>query len=431
VNLDPRIWTDLEAAWRDADWRRCAELLRPVVDEFPDVLVPRLLLSCAAERAGNPNLALLNFEKLMVLAVGQGDLFVAIAAQCSLDQLRSGGAPHSKRYHALQQWFRALSPRRASAKPGLALGPAMLVKLPPGEFQRLVERSTVEMLPLTASETDGADQLFAILLHGRLRWTFIPQGEDALPTVTADAGDTVAAPAGTAAADRLRVEPEQPSVLLRFPPAAAGTLRELVGREQKAAAAKKRVPIAAPRLAAPAKADAEPVAARPAPDPAAEPLAAAHAPQLRRSGHDLAIAFERGTAALGLAGTRVAPLAGRLLELSPAGMRLDFPRGPLRQSRGVLEGATVSVALELPNAEAPLHLLARVTTLAFDGAPADAPAAHVSLEFALLIARDRALLQGALIDAARSGRWLGAEIDAGAGPANGDTDPLDGARRSA
>jgi len=91
----------------------------------------------------------------------------------------------------------------------------------------------------------------------------------------------------------------------------------------------------------------------------------------------------------------------------------------------------VSVALELPNAEAPLHLLARVTTLAFDGAPADAPAAHVSLEFALLIARDRALLQGALIDAARSGRWLGAEIDAGAGPANGDTDPLDGARRSA
>jgi hypothetical protein len=431
LNLDPRISTELEAAWRAADWKRCTEVLRPVVDEHPDGLTPRFLLSCAAQRAGNTGLALLSYEKLITLAVGQGNLFVAIASQCSLDTLRSDATPHSKRYQAMQQWFRALSPRRASKKPGLALAPGMLVKLPPGDFQRIVERSTIELLPLEPSELDSAAELFAVVLHGRVKWTFLPEGEDPMPTVTAEPGDTVAAPEGTGKADRLRLEPEEPSVLLRFPPAAAGALRDLVGREQKAAVAKKRVPIAAPRLVTPSAAPSESTVARPAPEPGAEPLVAVRAPHLRRSEHDLAVEFATGAAELGLAGTRVAPLAGRLLELSPAGMRLDFPRGALRQSRAALEGAMVMVALAMPGDSSPLHLLARVTTLTFE--PADAgsvPSAHLALEFAVLLARDRAQLQQALIEAARSGRWLGAEL-APAADGGDSADPLDGARRSA
>lgn len=410
------------------------------------MLVPRLLLSCAAARTGNPGLALLNFEKLMVLAVGQGDLFVAIACQCSLDALRSGSTPHSKRYQAMQQWFKALSPKRSRKKSGLALTPAMLVKLPAADFQRMVENSTIETLELAPSEIQGAGDLFAILLHGRVKWTLHPEGEDAMPTVVAEAGDTLSAPEGTNAGDRLRFEPEQPSVLLRFSPAAAPALRDLVRRDQKAAADKKRIPIAPVRLTAPsvpARPAIEPTAPRPAPDPNAEPLTAVHAPHLRRSEHDIGVTFASGEARLGLAGTRVAPLTGKLVELSPAGMRLEFPRAALRQSRPALEGAMALVDLEVPGGDEPLHLLARVTALTFEAAAATPAPAHLSLEFALLLARDRARMQEALIEAARSGRWLGSDLAAAdaADESATDADPaagggaqdhsLDATRRSA
>jgi hypothetical protein len=94
---------------------------------------------------------------------------------------------------------------------------------------------------------------------------------------------------------------------------------------------------------------------------------------------------------------------------------------------------------EVASGDGPLHLLARVTALTFEGA-ATTPA-RLSLEFALLIARDRARMPEALIEAARSGRWLGSDLAAADSADESDADPaagggaqdhpLDAKRRSA
>ena len=119
-------------------------------------------------------------------------------------------------------------------------------------------------------------------------------------------------------------------------------------------------------------------------------------------------------------------------------MTLGFPRASLRQSRSELNGTTLVVSLDLGGEGEGLRLAARIGQLVFDDGPRPAPAmARITLDFLLLRAPDRARIQGALIGAARSGRWLGGEptaeheADRTAGAGAIGSDALDERRRSA
>jgi hypothetical protein len=428
MSLNPQIFWELNAPWRDGDAAGAVEILRPLVDQFPDVLEARLLLAGFATRAGNIPQALLQYEKLLVLAVGQGDLLQAIAAQCSLDALNEASERHRKRFPAMQQWFRSLPARRSKqARPG-GLPIALLVGLPPTEFRRMAEGCTVEILGPEVEPWTGVEKTMAVLLHGRARWTFEPSDEAALPTITAEAGDLIVAPDGCGAGDRLRVEPDSPCVVLRFPEAAVVTLRELLRKEHKAGEAKRsgRGKDAAKSPPAASRSSAKTPAARPTLDRETEQLAAADPHEERRGHHEMIAFFDGGNVSLGLAGTRTTPIPGRLLDFSPAGFVVALPRAVLRQSRAAIEGAVVTVRIVVRGEPEPLEVSARVARFGFDLAPVpgiNGPVAQLALDFVLLLAHDRARLQGAMIEAARTGRWLGAHAP--------DGNPLDSRPRAA
>lgn len=477
------LWQDLFAAWREGDWTTGADLLRPVVDRFPDVLTTRFMLATLHLRADAEQLAIVQYEKLLVLAVGQGKLFHALAAQRRLDDLRPPGATHAKRFAAIQQWFRAIPARRGKNEPGGRLTPDMLLKLPPGEFSAIGESLKVDPIEGDPRTFTGPDAMLEVLLWGRVRWVLEPEGESPLPAVVAEAADTLCAPPGTQPNDRLHITPEQPSEVLSFDRPFVASLRNRIHAEAQAKRAK--LGHRGPRKPAPEAVEpAEASGAQPSPDPAVEPLHANAFPRERRHEHRVGIDFASGVARLGLAGSRIAPFTGRLVEISPAGIGLAFPGGSLRQARRELEGSVANLYLRLPNLDEALRLGARITAIAYEtaGAPtggggdagqrgeaggaarsgegdgeqsrgedggerrpggaggepsceADgrshrgdgversgvggaasvlaipAPQARLSLEFPLLLAADRAVIQEAMIGAARVGQWPGFRVD--------------------
>ena len=105
-------WLRLADPYRNGDWFECIETLRPVVEQFPDDLGARLLFGALCLVTDQTARALVQFEKILPLAVGQGNLFHALATQKQLDRLKTTVA-HDKRFVAIHQWFRAIPTRRA------------------------------------------------------------------------------------------------------------------------------------------------------------------------------------------------------------------------------------------------------------------------------------------------------------------------------
>jgi len=414
VNSNSRAWQDLGAAWRADDWTGGMGILRPIVEELPEVLSTRLLLAGFAARAKNPGLALLHFEKLMVQAVGQGELFHALAADRGLESLRRDENAHRKRVQALQQWFRTM-PQRARGRKTPALPHSWIVDLPAVDFRRYAESGRLLVMPARPHVFEDASDVFAVVLHGVANWTYAPAGETALPPVTANSGDVIAAPPSCGPGDRITVEAQEPSLVLCFHGPVAAALRDRMAVERRAAVESIAAPQSPMRPVVVEAATTEPaptpatseVAARPVPDPVLEPLLSREPPAPdRRREHELVVRFDAGEAELGLAGTRTGAIVGQLAELSPAGLTIAVPRSTVRQSRGALEGAHVVTLVRLPTEEEPLRLAARVTGLTFEPGALDAqPRAQIAIEFVLLLAQDRARLQEAMIEATRAGHW--------------------------
>lgn len=407
MNAKSSSWQDLIAAWRAADWAAGVDILRPIVDELPEVLSTRLLLAGFAVQADNDGLALLHYEKMLVLAVGQGELFHALAADRGLVGLRHDDSAHHKRVQALQQWFKTMPPR-ARGRKSAALLQTWMVDLPAAEFRRCTEAARM-VLPAPGRHALGnASEVFAVVLHGTARWS-----RDAAPNYENQtaAGDAIAAPDNWDPSEAVSVETQEPSALLCFEAPVAAMLRERLAAGPGAVGDADAAP--APRPSAAPRPPGLPVSRRPALDPELEPLVSKHPFPVRRSGHELVVHFENGAAELGMAGTRTGAIPGRLAELSPAGLTVTLPRPTLRQSAGTLLGAHVVTQVLLPDDDEPLRLAARVTALTFEaGSLERATNARLAVEFVLLLAPDRARLQEALIAAARDGRWPWAEQDA-------------------
>ncbi|HEY2954544.1 MAG TPA: PilZ domain-containing protein [Candidatus Eisenbacteria bacterium] len=391
----PSHWLRLVEPYRNADWLECADILRPMVDQYPDDLGTRLLYGVLCVAADQAGLGLVQFEKLLQLSVGQNDLFRALAAQKQLDRLRPAGSVHDKRFVAIHQWFCSLATRRGHESDDHPVPPRALLALPPAAFHRLAEQAAIDDLGMAPHDLDADSDSARIVLYGRVRWSVAPEGDSSLISVVADELEPIAVEPELASQGRLALVPELPSACLRFDLAQLRSEQENAPRTQS-----EPPPAAAP-------------AGRPVPDPLFEPTAAT-APSLERRRETRAsVSFKTRVAMLGLAGSRVAPFEGRLLNLSPAGLGLGFPRAELRAVREELEGSLLTVEIELGGGE-PLQLMSRVRWVQLapqtrGALPEDMGV--LGLEFILVSARERTRIEGVLIHAARAGQPL----DAGAG----------------
>jgi hypothetical protein len=409
---NPRLWQSLVDAWRRSDWHDCMVTVRLMVERYPDHVATRFMLASLYLKVGNPSLAQLQYEKLLVLAVGQRQLFRAVAAQRQLDQLAAHGS-HAKRYSAMQQWFRSVAPSRRRAQGGTpaVFGPERLLALPAADFTRVAESTRVDTLALDPQIRAVALDVLEVVVYGRIKWRIEEGGERDGFEGMAGENEVIVPPPGTHPDARIVLLPEMPSEILRFEPSLARALFDSEAVEPPTAASPAAEPVApaepAPGPApAPATATAPAAAPRPTPDPRAEPLRALKPPPPRRRETRASVSFASRVARIGLAGTAVAPLEGWLLELSPAGIGLGFPLATLRQHRAELEAMVMIVDLDLDGKEEPLHLASKVSAIDFDPAAtlAGQPGlARVVMDFALLTAPDRARIQGALIESARTG----------------------------
>jgi hypothetical protein len=406
-------WLRLVEPYRKGDWLECVETLRPVVEQHPDDLGTRLLFGALCLVTDQPARALVQFEKMLPLAVGQGALFHALAAQKQLDRLKPATAAHDKRFVAIHQWFKSI-PARRSESADHAFSAAGLLALPPAAFHRVAEEALIEDLGLAARDVEGDPDAARVVLYGRVRWSVVPEGESSIFEVVSNELEMVTLMPGLPERVRLRLAPELPAACLKFDLA---LLRTEQG--EAAGAGEKLAPASAKTHAPPAAQEAPetPRPVRPAPDPRLEPTVAVSAPFERRRDTRVSVTFDTRVALLGLAGSRVAPFAGRLVSLSPSGLGLGFPRAELLPVRDALEGSVLAVELQLPDGD-PIRLMARVRWVQL-AAPSSGPPDEMGvlgLEFILVNARDHARIQNALIASARAGQSLDPARDAGEEP---------------
>jgi hypothetical protein len=418
-----------------------------VLDADEDAIVPRLLCAAIHQAAGQPALALLQYETLLPLAVGQGDFLRALAVQKHLDDLHPASASHAKRYEVLQRWFQALGQGSLAAVGGPGeFTPARLLMLDSASFTRAAEGCEVEGLEPEPRRVENQGGSLRFVLYGRTRWS-VETGEDlTLLEGIAEQGDAIVVDPELGRRGRLVLTSEWPSEhlvlgapLLGLLPWADEASEASEAKEKPAKSGKKSAKKSnrddatpAPKLVPPpaetarpapnaepvARAVPEPPAApaarpadhgrppasagsssagsRPRPDPRFEPMVASSAPVERRRETRLSLHLKSGIVRLGLADTRVAPVSGKLLQFTAGFVELSFPRSELRHLRTRLENSFINVQLNINPREALLLCVGRVRYTAALAADDGTDDLRLEVEFMPLPPRDQTRIEEAV-----------------------------------
>ena len=162
------VWDSIRPHFERGDWQICVRVVRAVVDADPFDIVKRYLLARLYLKLGDGPEATLQFEKLLPLCAGRGDLFRALAMQKHLDALDPSATGQAARYPSLHRWFRSMVPAGAG---GVRAGPvvqeALLLSLPVEGFTRAAEAFRLEILdPGTRTWVAEPGTLW-IVLHGQ------------------------------------------------------------------------------------------------------------------------------------------------------------------------------------------------------------------------------------------------------------------------
>ena len=381
-----REWHDITGPYRSQAWAECARLARALVDDEPFDLSTRALLASVLLRSRQRPLALMQYERLLPLAVGQGELFRAIGTQRRLDELHPPAHRHPDRYRAIQDWFRAVTGPAVPEAPGAPLaadtGPlGALLGLPPEAFSVVAEQSRVVPLELEPQSFDDADGILWVVYFGRIRWAVARPSTGADEPSIAGPGDVIHLPPGEPGERRLELAPETPCEVIHFDPGLAALLSHTIERERAA------LPVVRPR-----------------PDPLAEPTLAVGVARERRRGTRMTVMLENRVALLGEEGTRVAPLHGTVVDISATGLGLQFQAAQVRGARGIQPQALVTLQVGLRHADEALPVTGRIAWIEWHPvAPGQGTEhARIGLEFVAMSAEQRTRLLHLLDSAARS-----------------------------
>jgi hypothetical protein len=218
VQTSTPFWRHVLQSYRDKDWHECIRTLRSAVDADPFTLTPRQILAALYLETGNVRLASLQYERLMPLAVGSGDLFRAVAIQRHVDAIQAGHAVEG-RYAAIQRWFRMVGASQGMvASEDQGLTPGALLLLPPEAFEELLQSVRIEMLGLEPGSRDVEGGTVWVVSCGSLLWSLASEDGRSQPEQTAKEGMSLRVDPQIFRQARLDFEPQLPCECLAFDP---------------------------------------------------------------------------------------------------------------------------------------------------------------------------------------------------------------------
>jgi hypothetical protein len=365
-----RKWHDIAEPYREESWQECARVARALVDQNPYDLSTRALLASLLLRTRQEPLALIQYERLLPLAVGQGDLFRALGTQRRLDLLHAAENRHPDRYRAMQDWFRYLVDAAPASEDAAAvdpaapvLEPATLIQLPADSFSMIAERAsvlTLDMAPQVLNEPEG---ILWVVYFGRVRWAIATGAEEPRTERTAEEGEIVYLPPGAPSARWLEIQAETPAEVIQLDPGLAhlhiGPRAETRPSPVAVTPPPERVDTAGRR---PALAEKPPAAARSTPtrDPIAEPEVAAGSRRDRRRHGRMDVMLGTRVALLGEDHAEAGSVIGRVTDISRTGMGLAFPAQHLRHEGGLRPEAVVRLQIAFDGSDEPLVAMGRV-----------------------------------------------------------------------
>jgi hypothetical protein len=203
---------------RAGDPDTLAHRLRHILSADPFRLTPRHWLAEVYRTRNQVARAIGEYDRLLPLAVGAGDLFRAIAIQKRLEELdpRPGAG---ERYAAIHRWFRMLGSARLVNAPSTnstGISARALIRLPKDGFLRAARESLLETFGRESRqiEIDGAEQY--VVLWGELVWDVkLADGRKNQETASVE-GDVMYIDPEQPGPGLVRIRPDTPAELIRF-----------------------------------------------------------------------------------------------------------------------------------------------------------------------------------------------------------------------
>src|SRR5262245_52243083 len=176
MDTERSFWKEIADPYRARDWNECVRRIRVTLDADPFAMTPRQIMARLLVLTGNPRHGLLQYEKLLPLAVRAGDLFRALAIQRHMDRLEPGAA---SRYAALQKWFRLVGVSDADEASNMegCITARSLLSLPKEVFEWMGGELRVDPFDPGLHEQEAAGSTCWVVVFGSLLWKArVPKG---------------------------------------------------------------------------------------------------------------------------------------------------------------------------------------------------------------------------------------------------------------
>ena len=178
MDLERRFWNEIADPYRACDWNECVRRIRVRLDAEPFAMTPRQIMARLLVLTGYPRHGLLQYEKLLPLAVRAGDLYRALVIQKHMDRLQPGTPG---RYATLQKWFRLVGVSQAppaSEVEGCITASALLA-LPKDVFEWMGGEVSVDALDPGPREEEAPGSTCWVVVFGSLLWKArLPSGRE-------------------------------------------------------------------------------------------------------------------------------------------------------------------------------------------------------------------------------------------------------------
>jgi PilZ domain len=229
VPHDHKFWERMLPMIRAGDPDELAHRLRHILGADPFRLTPRHWLAEVYRSRNQIARAIGEYDRLLPLAVGAGDLFRAIAVQKRIEELdaRPGSG---ERFAAIHRWFRLLGGSHLVNNPSTnaaGISARALIRMPRDGFLWAANESMLETYARESRQIEIAGPEQHVLLWGELVWDVKLEGGRKRPETSSVEGDVMHVDPDNPGRGLLRVRPDTPAECLRFGAGLIEDLREI------------------------------------------------------------------------------------------------------------------------------------------------------------------------------------------------------------